>query len=208
MKRLWSSSGRPRLRVKAITGFTLLELLVALAILALLSVLGYRAVVALTDSEVRLTMEAMRWRSLDQLFTRLESDMRQAQPRAIRVSGANEPAWIGSTDAEGNADVRFSRAGAEFTIEAGSGGQRLGYRFREGMVEVVYSPYLDIGAQTPSTAFVLADGITRFHVSYLDPAGGWRDHWPMRNDPPLPRAVRVELGLAGGETVERWLTLR
>jgi general secretion pathway protein J len=202
------SSGNPRSRVMACAGFTLLELLVAIAILALLSVLGYRALAALTDSEVRLTEEATRWRTLDQLFTRLESDMRQAQPRAVRVSGVNEPAWLGSTDAEGNANLRFSRSGAEFTLEAGSAGQRLGYRFRDGAVEVVYSPYLDIGPETPSTAFVLADGITRFRISYLDPAGGWVDRWPMRADLPLPRAVRVELGLAGGETVERWLTLR
>lgn len=195
-------------RSRRFAGFTLLELLVALAILALLSVLGYRALAALTDSEVRLTEEATRWRTLDQMFTRLESDMRQAQPRVVRASGASEPAWLGTTDVDGNADLRFSRAGAEFTLEAGSAGQRLGYRFRGGTVEVVYLPYLDIGPATPSTSYVLADGVSHFRVWYLDPTGDWRDRWPMRNDPPLPRAVRVELQLAGGETIERWLTLR
>jgi general secretion pathway protein J len=206
MNRLQSSFAGRRSRVSA--GFTLLELLVAIAILALLSVLGYRALAALTDSEVRLTEEATRWRTLDRLFTRLESDMRQAQPRAVRASGAIEPAWLGTTDADGNADLRFSRAGAEFALEAGSAGQRLGYRFRDGTVEVVYSPYLDIGPATPSTSYVLADSVLHFHVWYLDPAGDWRDRWPAPNDPPVPRAVRVELEVAGGETIERWLTLR
>jgi len=203
-----SSSNMVAASAKHYAGFTLLELLIAISILALLSVLGYRALSALTDSEVRLTEEATRWRTLDQLFTRLESDMRMAQPRAIRAPNGSEPAWLGTTDPSGNADVRFSRAGTEFSVEPDSAGQRLAYRFRNGTVEVVYSPYLDIGPATPSTAYVLADGITSFHVSYLDPAGEWRDSWPIRSDTPLPRAVRVQLGLAAGEIIERWLTLR
>ena len=59
-------------------GFTLLELLVALAIFSLLSVLGYRAVAALTASESQLSAEAQRWQALDALFARLEGDFRQA----------------------------------------------------------------------------------------------------------------------------------
>src|SRR4051812_40401633 len=180
-------------------GFTLLELLIAISILALLSVLGYRALSALTDSEVRLTSEATRWRTLDQLFTRLEADMRMAQPRAIRTPVGNEPAWLGTTDNDGNADVRFSRAGTEFALEAGSAGQRLRYRLRNGSVEVVYSPYLDIGPDTPSTSYALADGIARFRVTYLDPAGEWQNQWPIRPDTPLPRALRVQVDLTDGD---------
>ena len=189
-------------------GFTLLELLIAISILALLSVLGYRAISSLTDSEVRLTEEAARWRTLEQLFTRLEADMRKAQPRAIRIGGGSEPAWLGTTDAEGNAELRFSRSGTEFAVEAGSAGQRIGYRFRGSAVEVVYLPYFDIAPSTPSTVYALADGITHFRVRYLGPTGDWSDRWPIRSDQPLPRAVRVELELHQGETVERWLTLR
>jgi len=198
----------PALRRRANRGFTLIELLVALSILALLSVLGYRAVSSLTDSEVRLTGEASRWRVLDQLFTRLEADMRQAVPRAARTGSGNEPAWLGSTTADGNGELRFSRAGAEFALEAGSPGQRIGYRFRDSAVEIVYWPYADVSPAAAPVSYVLAGGITRFHIDYLDPAGGWRDRWPMNDDPPLPRAVRVQLELASGETVLRWLTLR
>lgn len=189
-------------------GFTLLELLIAISILALLSVLGYRALSALTDSEVRLSDEATRWRTLEQLFTRLEADMRMAQPRPVRAADGTEPAWVGVVDSDGNADLRFSRAGTEFAVEPGSAGQRIGYRFRDGTVQVVYLPYLDSGPTTPATSYILADAIAHFRVRYLDPGGEWSDRWPLRRDQPLPRAVRVELELASGETVERWLTLR
>jgi general secretion pathway protein J len=190
------------------SGFTLLELLVALAILALLSVLGYRAVASLTDSEVRLSAETARWRTLDAFFMRLEADLRQAQPRAARVGAGSEPAWLGAADADGNADLRFARSGPEFALDPGSAGQRLGYRLRNGAVEVLYWPYLDNAAGTVPTAYALADGVTRFRVDYLDSHDALRALWPVDGEPPLPRAVRVELTLAAGETIERWLVLQ
>jgi general secretion pathway protein J len=197
-----------RLRCAPTRGFTLLELLVALTILALLSVLGYRAIASLSDSEFRLTEETQRWRSLDLLFTRLEADLRAAQPRDVRTGSATAPAWLGGPDFAGNALLAFSRAGPEFVPDVGSAGQRLGYRLREGAIEVLYWPYLDNGPGSAPTAHVLADGIARFRIDYLDRSGSWREAWPIAGEVPLPRAVRVELTLAGGETVERWLALR
>lgn len=189
-------------------GFTLLELLVALAILALLSVLGYRAIASLTDSEVRLSAETTRWRSLDTLFMRLEADLRQAQPRTARVATEIEPAWLGESDVDGNAGLRFSRAGPEFALEPGSVGQRLGYRLHNGAIEVLYWPYLDIAPGSLPEPYVLAEGIAHFRVDYLDSRGAWRERWPVAGESPLPRAVRVVLTLADGAIVERWLALQ
>ncbi len=196
---------QPRGRLR---GFTLVELLVALAILAMLSVLGYRAIASLTDSEVRLSAETARWRSLDALFMRLEADLRQAQPRDTRVASGVEPAWLGDADADGNADLRFSRAGPEFLLEPGSAGQRLGYRLRGGAVEVLYWPFIDTAPGALPAAYALAGGISRFRVEYLDGQGTWRGRWPVAGERPLPRAVRVELTLTEGTTVERWMVLQ
>ena len=80
------------------SGFTLIEVMIALAILALVAVLGYRALASLTDSEARLTAEAQHWRDLDALFARLEADMREALPRDVRTGGGTEPAWFGDVD--------------------------------------------------------------------------------------------------------------
>ncbi len=82
------------------SGFTLVELMIALAILALVAVLGYRALASLTDSEAQLTAEAQRWRDLDALFARIEADMRDALPRDVRTDGGTEPAWIGVVDGD------------------------------------------------------------------------------------------------------------
>ena len=189
-------------------GFTLIEILIALAILGLIAVLGYRAVSSLTESEARLAVESERWRGLDTLFARLESDMRLALPRDIRTGAATEPAWLAQTDGAGNAVLRVARAGPEFLLEPGSAGQRIGYRLRDDVVEVLYWPHLDQPASVAPTAYALAGGIARFEIAYLDARGGWHDRWPLLGEAALPRAARIGLTLDDGSTVERWVALR
>ena len=189
-------------------GFTLIEILIALAILGLVAVLGYRAVSSLTESEVRLAAESGRWRGLDALFARLESDMRLALPREVRVGVASEPAWLAGSDGAGNAELRIARAGPEFSLEPASAGQRIGYRFRDGAVEVLYWPHLDQPPSVTPASFALADGISRFEIAYLDSRGGWNDRWPQPGQPALPRAARILLTLDDGHSVERWVTLQ
>jgi general secretion pathway protein J len=189
-------------------GFTLIELLIALAILALVATLGYRALASLTDSEAKLAAEGVHWRNLDALFARLEADARGALPRDVRTDAGTEPAWIGRIDGAGDAEMRFSRAGSEFTLESGSGGQRIGYRLRNGAIEVLYWPYLDQPASVRPQAYALMGNVTRFRVAYLDARGAWRDRWPALGESAIPRAIRVALTLSGGEVIERWLALR
>ena len=190
------------------TGFTLIEVLLALVILAVIAVLGYRAVAALSESETRLSAEAARWRTLDLFFARIEGDLRQAMPRPARLGDARVPAWVGSAEVNGNSTLEFSRAGPEFVLEAGSAGQRLTYGFRDGVVEVRYWASYDRPGNAAPTAYPLLADIAQFRLSYLTRSGQWSDVWPVSGEAPLPRAVRVQLALASGESIERWLALR
>lgn len=190
-------------------GFTLIEVLLALAIFGLISVLAYRATAALTDGEAQLSAEAQRWRTLEALFTRFEADIRQAVPRDVRLGAGIEPAWLARpADAAGNAVLVFSRAGAEIAPEPGIAGQRIGYRLRGHAVEIAYWPQLDNAADGKPSTYTLADGVAAFRIAYLTRAGAWRDTWPLQGEAALPRAVRVDLTLDSGEAIERWFVLR
>ena len=189
-------------------GFTLLEVLIAIAIVALLALMGYRALSALSESESRLSTEAARWRTLDLFFARLEADLREAVPRPARSGGATEPAWLAGVDASGNGALAFSRAGPDFAIDPGSGGQRLGYRLRNASVEVLYWPGYDRPRDSEPAAYALLSGVTQFRLSYLTSTGLWVDSWPLAGEADLPRATRVAVTLASGEEIERWLALR
>ena len=190
-------------------GFTLIEILVALAILAVVATLAYRATAAMTDSEARLAAESERWRALDAVFARLEGDLRQAIPRPSRHGGASEAAWsVIPYDSAGNTALVFTRAGSEFNIEPGMAGQRIGYRVRDGDLEIVYWPALDNIADAVPVAYPLVRGIAGFRVSALSTVGNWVPQWPMLGESDVPRAARIELALADGTAIERWMVLR
>jgi general secretion pathway protein J len=192
--------------------FTLVEVLVAIAILAVVALLAYRATAAMTDSEARLTQESEQWRSLDMLFARLESDMRQAIPRAARSGASTEPPWFAVTaDSIGNSALAFTRAGPEFAVEPGIAGQRIGYRLRDGAVEALYWPQLDNVPNAAPAVYALARDIERFRILQLGSTNAWSQQWPPSGGAKadvLPRAVRIEIGFADGTSIERVIALR
>lgn len=190
-------------------GFTLIEALVAIAILALVASIAWRATAAMTDGEVRLAAESARWQRLDALLVRLEADMRRAVPRSTRHGSAVEPAWVAApSDGAGDTAVVFTRAGPDDLDEPGSGGQRVGYRLRDGRIEVLYWPRLDNAPGVEPATYALVDGVARFRVLQLDASDRWSDRWPLFDASAMPRGVRVEITLADGGVVERWLALR
>jgi len=190
-------------------GFTLVEVLLALAIFGVIAVLAYRATASLTEGEARLSAEARRWRTLDALFTRFEADIRQAVPRAARAGPRVEPAWLAlPADNAGNAALVFTRSGAEFADDPGIAGQRIGYRLRGHAVEIAYWPQVDNAADIQPAVYTLVDGVTGFRIAYLGRTGAWRDSWPVQGESALPRAVRVDLTMDSGEAIERWFALR
>jgi general secretion pathway protein J len=191
------------------TGFTLVEVLLALAIFGVIAVLAYRATASLTEGEARLSAEARRWRALDALFARFEGDIRQAVPRAARAGPRVEPAWLAlPADSAGNAALVFTRSGAEFSDDPGIAGQRIGYRLRGHAVEIAYWPQVDNAADIQPAVYTLVDGVTGFRIAYLGRTGAWRDSWPVQGESALPRAVRVDLTTDSGEAIERWFALR
>ena len=188
-------------------GFTLIEVLVALAVLAVFATFAWRATASLVEGEGRLASEARRWQTLDALYARIEADVRAAVQRAVRVPGGREHAWTGSVDANGQAAFAFTRAGGD-PAGAGAEGVRLGYRFNGGTVELLYWPRLDRGAGAEPVAYALADGIARLDVRYADDEGAWTDRWPPARSEALPRALVVAFTLADGARLERFIVLR
>jgi general secretion pathway protein J len=189
-------------------GFTLIEVLLALAIFGILSVLAYRATAAMSDSEARLTQEAARWHALEGFFARFEADIRAAVPRQARLGSATEPAWLATIDATGQAALVITRAAAEFDGEPARAGERIGYRLREGAIEIAYWPHLDNPAGTSPAVYPLVENIAQWRLEYLTDSGAWRERWPWLSEPAIPRAVRVGLTLGTGETIERAFALR
>jgi general secretion pathway protein J len=182
-------------------GFTLIEVLVALAVLALFGVLALRGLDALVGTERALAATAERWRTLDRFFARLEADVRLALPQP--ADAREEPAlWSRGGQA---GELRLTRAG---TPRADTLTQRVGYRLRGATVEVLYLPGPVSRPEAAPGVHALLEGVREMAFEFPDARGQWAGGWPRPGAEALPTAMRVRLVLDSGERLERLYALR
>jgi general secretion pathway protein J len=65
-------------------GFTLIELMCALLILALLAVLSFRGLAAVLDSRDQVRQETQKWRNVASFFARFQRDVQLSAPSPLR----------------------------------------------------------------------------------------------------------------------------
>lgn len=177
-------------------GLTLIELLVALAVFAVLGTLSYRGVAQLVDGRVLLGRELERWRALERALGLVETDLLQlAAPQPL---AGNPPPLEASP---GGGELRF------ITMSAPQSPRRVGYRVRDERLEWRRWPGRDAGA-APDVDTLL-DAVRAARWRFLD-AGTWHDRWPPASGAPdrLPAAVELRLDLADIGTVTRLYALR
>ncbi len=193
-------------------GFTLVELLVALTIFAVMSIAAYRGLTTMLDARARIEMENQKWRNVALFFSRLENDLDALRKLPVRsTSDLPLPALAGNAVAVGEDDAQlaFTRGGYGGQEEKLTAPQRVGYRWRQGQVEVLSWAALDQAPRSRPEVYRALGEISRFELRYLDPAGNWQLQWPMpgqaANLP--PSALEVSLTLLSGEVVKRIFAL-
>lgn len=187
-------------------GFTLIEVLVALVILAVISLMGYRGLSALIVSESAITSKASQWEKIDQFLTEFENDFRYAAPR-----GGRDPGGLVRRAMEGVAIPRHADEGhltlTRFAPGDGlstHGMQRVAYRFEPGKIVLLAWPVLDAAPLTRPERIELIDGITSASARYLDADDRWSDIWPSSNrTTDFPRAIELTLNIEGVGVVSR-----
>ena len=201
--------------IAACRGFTLIEVLIALTIFAVMSALAYRGLTSILDARDRVAQENRKWREISIFFARLEADLVNAVPRDIRNSNnLTESAFIGNATfaRETEAQLMFTRMGLPGAAGTLAAPQRLGYRLKQGSIEELVWPVLDQGQRTVPSVYPLLTGVNALRLRYLDYANQWRDTWPLLSSGAapvtrLPKAVEVALTLDSGETITRLLLL-
>lgn len=196
-------------------GFTLLELLVAMAVLAVVGALGYRGLNSVLDAEDRLQAETRRWSDVSLLSSQLSEDLTMAVGRTTRdASDRTSPALLlsaGGSDpaAAGSTQLVVTRLGIGEGAAAQSAPRRVGYRLRDGALEYLVWPDLDAAPESAPAAYELLREVTDLQWQALDSDGRWSTEWPaQRPATALPRAVSVRIVLAGGEAITRTLPLQ
>jgi general secretion pathway protein J len=186
-------------------GFTLLEVLVAVTIFALLGMAAYSGLDAVLKARARLDDENRQWRAVALFWVRLERDLSASIVRPARVRGsAAQPAFLGEPNAVGEyaAQLELTRLGA---ADAGATPpERVAYRLREGKLEWLRWPALDSAPRALPDVAVLLERVAELEFSYRDSAGLWTPRWPPNASMGQPAAVKVRLKLETGEELTRW----
>ena len=192
-------------------GFTLLEILVALIIFSLMSVMAYRGLTTVLQTRAHLAQENQKWRAVAMLFARMEKDLSMLVKRPIRDPGdLSAAALIGKTNAvdEQDALLMFTRMGLPEQANALAGPLRFAYRLRNDSVEQLIWPVLDAAPRSAPSVNILLEQVTSFELHYLDRLGAWHATWPLAgNSQDLPSAVQVTLELKSKERITRLFAL-
>jgi general secretion pathway protein J len=160
-------------------GFTLIEVLVATVILAILSIMANRGV-----SETRLAVERTRAhmervREVQRAVTLITADFRQLAPRPVRqlVGDGYRPAL--ARDPNGIDLVELSRAGWPNTIGASRGTiQRVTYLLEDNKLIRRYWNVTDATLANEPVSRDLLTNVEAVRIRYMDPGRNWQDEWP------------------------------
>lgn len=155
-------------------GFTLIEMIVSLALFALIALAGIALLRTVMGVQERTAGRIERLGDVQRALFMARNDIEQFSGKLVL-------------------------ADAELELERHSRGplgvQPVRYRLRDGMLRRA----VDTGLGTARDQRLLT-GVDTLRISVLAPDGGWRDRWPPDGDAtdPWPLAVALDIGLAPG----------
>lgn len=178
-------------------GFTLIELMVALAIFALISVAGVMLLRSGSDTQIAVKKRLEEMSLSHRLSNSLEGDLAQAMVRPVRdQSGQPVPAFTQGEENVPGEIFGFVRAGwSNFDGAPRSGLQRVAYILEDGVLKRLSWPMLDGAA--PSDAAILLEDVVSAQAEYRDDKGEWRSDWSATDAEALPRALALRVSVKG-----------
>lgn len=162
-------------------GFTLLELLVAMAIFAIIGALAMGGLNAVIGQQEIARRQLDRLHDVQRAVRILTGDFAQLNPRYVLDQlGTHEEPFIAPCGVEYL--VCFTHDGWRNPFAQFARGtlQRTQYRLDDGQLIREYWPVLDRTLMNEPRKDVLLDRVERFEITYLDRAGdgNWQTQWP------------------------------
>lgn len=176
----------------ATEGLTLVELLVAIAVFAILGTLSFRAIDRMSSLELQLAAQHARWRDLEYATHRIETDLLRL---ALLPPGM---AALRVQEQRGGQNLQM-------LIDDGEPPQRLTVGLRHDGGRLLRSRQ----GTAPATDEVLLENIDHLAWRFMH-GGRWLAAWPPGDGDPSrrPDAVEIRLEVGGIGTLVRLVALR
>lgn len=190
-------------------GFTLIEVMVALAVFGVMSLLAYMSLGQTLANADMLTERMDRLQSIQRTMSYLSSELLQAVPRSVRVELGDAPV-----------PALQSSFGTDFALQLTHGGwpnpagvprstlQRTAYRIEDGELIRYHWNVLDRTVSNTPLATVMLEEVESLTFRFLQVNDEWTEQWPPLaaqggSNAGLPRAVEVVLVLTDEGEITR-----
>ena len=191
-------------------GFTLIEVLVALSVFGVMSLLAYMSLGQTLSNADMLSERMNRLQAVQKTMSYLSNELLQTVPRSIRTDLGDVP----------TAALQSSFA-AEFALQLTHGGwpnsaslprstmQRTAYRIEDGELLRFHWNVLDRTVNNVPITTVMLENVSSLTFRFLQSNGDWSDQWPpistqtSATTSNLPRAVEILLTLEDEGDISR-----
>jgi general secretion pathway protein J len=186
-------------------GFTLLELLVALAIFAVMSVMAYSGLDIIIKARLQTDQHATKLAHLQIAFSFIKRDIEQYINRPIRDQYGDKQLTLQGT----RSNIALTRAGWHNPMpqshRARSSLQRVAYLIEDKVLIRSYWWVLDRAQDTRPRKMNLLNEVNELQIRYWDKNLQWHEQWPpsnfldtFKNNPPSKlKAIEITLTITG-----------
>ncbi len=188
------------------SGFTLIEAIVSLMLLAVMSVMSYQAVEVILGANERSRSTSANEAQLHRAWQIINRDFFHLRPRVFADGlGSKEPAYLTDPDQFG---VRFSRGGGPMTAFNPTGVSRIEYRLNaDDQLERRFWPITATSLNDDGNRLILLDNVENIEIEQLSRAKQFVPNWPPLNEThtplSLPRMIRITITLLNGSKTTR-----
>jgi general secretion pathway protein J len=180
-------------------GFTLLEIVVALAIFAVLSVMAYSGLDQVLRARDATDRTMDRLSELQLAWSLIGRDLEQAATRGIR-DGFGDPQ--APMNVAGDNLIELTRGGWPNPLRRPRGHlQRVAYHLDGEVLQRLSWNVLDRAQDSEPRVAELLTGVTGVELRFMDQQGDWGSQWPPQGNvdvgeqTPLPRGMEVVIEL-------------
>jgi len=191
-------SRRPRPPGANSNGFTLIEVIIAMSIFAILAMLSYAGLRSVMDSKFSTETQLARLEQVQMAMHTLSNDLQQIAPRD-------------AVDSLGGKLYKASTQNSEFIFEFTRSGwrnpantprstlQRVAYQLDEDKLVRIYWPYVDRADETTRIERVLIENVDSLSLRFMNDKTEWVNDWPeaaiLSSGSPTPIPVAIEASL-------------
>jgi general secretion pathway protein J len=191
-------------------GFTLIEVLVSLAVFAILAALAYGTLNQTLASSVALSERMNRLQAVQRTMRVLSEDLIQLAPRPVRDELGDQYAAALLTSFDSGFALELTRGGWRNPLALPRGTlQRAAYRIEDDQLVRYHWNVLDRTLSNEIIGVTLLDGVESVVFRFMRDNGEWTDQWPPQGTSgPValrqrPRAVEIILTLQPEGTLTR-----